>query len=101
MLDFRRLASKDLLQKVVQDIAVRAGKHFDKTEYIFRPRIESAAICKPAIHPSVRSSSAADRPGIQTEKPMTSSRNWAVSATVKPARRHAFQPSGRAHVGGR
>ena len=67
-LHLRRLAGQDLLQQVVEDVAVGPGEPGEKPAATsVRSRSDRAAICSPATQPSVRSSSSRDRSRIQPE----------------------------------
>ena len=61
------LALQDLLDEVVDDVAVVAGEAGDEAAASSRPCIDSAASWSAAIHPSVRPSSAATSPARQRQ----------------------------------
>ena len=61
ILYFLWLVVEDFLHQIIQNIAITAGKVIDEKGYFIRSCLRntleaSAAICRPAIQPSVRSS---------------------------------------------
>ena len=73
---------EDLLDQVFGNIDVTAAKAWMKAQTSSRPRSESAASCKPAAQPSVRSSRAAIS-SKDKSNPIVLFRNSFVAAMLK------------------